>query len=121
MLGCVVVGEAGGADAGLVVQGCDFEAGVVCEDEEAWGGQRVGNGFEVGVALEGGGVFDWLGDALEIGEGVDGDAFCEGCGLELGELAGVGSRGVKNHDFKVHRAVVAASENWRACGGLRAR
>jgi len=95
MLGCIVIGEAGGADAGLVVEGGDFEAGVVGEDEEVEGGQRVGDGFEVGVALEGGGVFDGLGDLLEVGEGFDGDAFGVGCGLELGQLAWVGGGGVE--------------------------
>jgi hypothetical protein len=38
MFGWIVVGEAGGADAGLVVEGRDLEAGVVGEDEEARGG-----------------------------------------------------------------------------------
>jgi hypothetical protein len=45
VLGGVVVGEAGGADAGLVVEGGDFEAGVVGEDEKTWGGEGVGDGF----------------------------------------------------------------------------
>jgi hypothetical protein len=120
----VVVGEAGGADAGLLVEGGDFEAGVVGEDEEAAGGERVGDGFEVGVALEGGGVFEGLGDVLEAGEGENVDSGGAGAGGELGQLAGVGGGGVKNHDFKLHRVAleeVEASDKARACRGLRAR
>ena len=95
MLGCVVVGEAGGADAGTVVEGWDFEAGVVGENEEAGSGEGVGDGFEVGVALEGGGVFDGLGDLMEVGEGENFYAGDAGACGELGELAGVGGCGVE--------------------------
>ena len=80
----MVVGEAGGADAGLVVEGGHFEAGVVGKDEEIGGGEGVSDGLEVGVALEGRGVFDGLGDLLEVWESCDGDAFGEGGGPELG-------------------------------------
>lgn len=93
----VVVGETGGADAGLVVEGGDFKAGVVGEDEEAWSGEGVGDGFEVGVALEGGGVFDGLGDLAEVGEGEDLNSGGAGAGGELGQLAGVGGGGVEGH------------------------
>ena len=95
----IVVGEAGGADAGLVVEGWDFEAGVVCEDEQAGGGQRVGDGFEVGVALEGGSIFGRLGELFEIGEGENVNPGDAGAGGELGQLTGVGGGGVENHDF----------------------
>ena len=33
----MIVGVAGGADAGGSVEGVDFEAGVVCDDELRWG------------------------------------------------------------------------------------
>jgi len=98
MVDCIVVGEAGGADAGLVVEGWDFEAGVVGEDEEVGGGQGIGDGFEIGVALEGGGVFDGFGDLLEVGEGEDLDAGGAGAGGEFGQLAGVGGGGVEGHE-----------------------
>ena len=96
-----IVCEAGGADAGLVFEGGDFEAGVVGEDHEIRGGEGVGDGFEIRVALEGGGVFDGLGDLLEAGESFDGDIFGEGRGFELEQLAGVGGGGVEGHKGRV--------------------
>ena len=64
-----VVCEARAADAGLVVESGDFEAGVVGEDQKVRRGEGVGDGFQVGVALEGGGVFDGFGYVFEAGKG----------------------------------------------------
>ena len=66
----VVVGEAGGADAGCSVEGVHFEAGVVGYDDLAGGVVGVVEGFEAGVAFEGGFVFGWGGDLVEVGERV---------------------------------------------------
>ena len=71
---CMVVGVAGGADAGGSVEGVDFEAGVVGDDDLAGGVEGVGDGFDAGVAFEGGFVFCGGGDVGEVGEGFDGDA-----------------------------------------------
>ena len=60
----VVVGEAGGADAGGSVEGVDFEAGVVGDDDFAGGVVGVVDGFEAGVAFEGGLVFGGGGDLV---------------------------------------------------------
>jgi hypothetical protein len=49
----VVVGVAGGADAGGAVEGVDFEAGVVGDDDFVGGVVGVVDGFEAGVAFEG--------------------------------------------------------------------
>jgi len=64
----VVVGEAGGADAGRSVESVYFEAGVVGDDDLARGVAGVVDGFEAGVAFEGGFVFGWRGDFLYAGE-----------------------------------------------------
>ncbi len=53
----VVVGVTGGADAGGSVEGVDFEAGVVGDDDLAGGVVGVVEGFEAGVAFEGRFVF----------------------------------------------------------------
>ena len=82
----------------MVVEGWDFEAGVVGEYEEVGYGQRVGDRFEVGVVLKGGGVFEGLGDLMEVGEGEDLDAGGAGAGGEFDQLAGVGGGGVENHE-----------------------
>ena len=58
----LVVGVAGGADAGGSVEGVDFEAGVVGDDDLAGGVVGVVDGFEAGVAFEGGFVFGGGGD-----------------------------------------------------------
>src|SRR5260370_14347985 len=85
----VVVGEAGGADSGCAVEGVGFEAGVVGEDDLAGSVAGVVDGFEAGVAFEGGLVFVGGGDffyAREWGR-------CEVlrcCGGEIADLAGVG-------------------------------
>ena len=50
----MVVGVAGGADAGGSVEGVDFEAGVVGDDDLVGGVEGVVDGFEAGVAFEGG-------------------------------------------------------------------
>ena len=72
VVGCVgcggdgeVGGEAGAADAGGVVEGGDFEAGVVGEDEEVGGAEGVVDGFEAGVEFEGGFVLGRSGDGGE--------------------------------------------------------
>src|SRR5260370_1789785 len=69
----VVVGEAGGADAGGSVEGVDFEAGVVGDDDRAGGVAGVVDGFVAGVAFEGGFVFGWGLDLVEVGEWGEGD------------------------------------------------
>ena len=58
----LVFGEAGGADAGGSVEGVDFEAGVVGDDDFAGGVAGVVDGFVAGVAFEGGFVFVGGGD-----------------------------------------------------------
>lgn len=58
-------GVAGGADAGLAVEGVDFEAAVVGQTDHA-GLPGVVPGFEDGVALEGGLVFDRFGDGSAL-------------------------------------------------------
>jgi hypothetical protein len=60
----VVVGEAGGADPGSTVEGVDFEARVIGEDDLAGGVVGVVDGFEASVAFEGGFVFGGGGDFL---------------------------------------------------------
>ena len=55
----VVFGEAGGADAGCSVEGVDFEAGVVGDDDFAGGVAGVVDGLVAGIAFEGGLVFWW--------------------------------------------------------------
>jgi hypothetical protein len=70
-----IFGVAGGADAGCSVEGVDFEAGVVGEDEEAGCVCGVVEGLGARVGLEGGGVLGWGGDGGERGEGRDEDAF----------------------------------------------
>jgi hypothetical protein len=85
----VVVGEAGGADPGLTVEGVDFEAGVVGYDDLAGGVVGVVDGFEAGVAFEGGFVFGGGGDLFYAREWGERDVLrC--CGGEVAELAGVG-------------------------------
>ena len=71
----LVVGEAGGADAGRAVEGVDLEAGVVGDDDFAGSVVGVVDGFEAGVAFEGGFVFGWGGDLFEVGEWGDGDVW----------------------------------------------
>jgi hypothetical protein len=61
-----VVSVAGGADARLVGERGDFEAGVVGEDEQAGRRERVSAGLEFSVAHEGGRVFDGLRESGEI-------------------------------------------------------
>ena len=61
----LVGGEAGAADAGCAVEGGDFEAGVVGEDEEVGGAEGVVDGFEAGVEFEGGFVLGRSGDGGE--------------------------------------------------------
>ena len=68
----------------MAAEGVDFEAGVVGEDEQAGGEEGVGDGLELGVAHEGGGVFAGLGHGGEAGEGPDLDAGGAGAGGELG-------------------------------------
>ena len=79
---------AGGADTGGKVEGVDFEAGVVGQDDLAGCVGSVVEGLEAGVAGEGGLVFFWGGDVLEVGQGGEGDAGGGGGG-EVAELAGV--------------------------------
>ncbi len=57
----LVVGVAGGADAGCAVEGVYFEAGVVGYYDLVGKMLRVVDGFEAGVAFEGGLVFDGVG------------------------------------------------------------
>ncbi len=64
----VVVGVAGGADAGCSVESVDFEAGVVGDDDFVGGVVGVVDGLDAGVALEGGLVFGGGGDLFEAGE-----------------------------------------------------
>ena len=64
----VVFGVTGGADAGGSVEGVDFEAGVVGDDDLAGSVVGVVEGFQVSVAFEGGFVFGWGGDLVEVGE-----------------------------------------------------
>jgi hypothetical protein len=98
-----VVGEAGAAYAGTVVEGGELDAGVVAEDEVAGSEAGVSDGFEFGVAEEGGGVFDRLGHGGDAGKGEDGEAGGLGGGGELGELAGVGGGGVEGHRHRKGR------------------
>ncbi len=64
----LVFGVAGGADAGGSVEGVDFEAGVVGDDDLVGGVVGVVDGLEAGVAFEGGFVFGGGGDFFEVGE-----------------------------------------------------
>ena len=65
----MVFGEAGGADAGCSVEGVDFEAGVVGDDDLAGCVAGVVDGFEAGVAFEGGFVFGGGRDFFYAGSG----------------------------------------------------
>ena len=56
------------ADAGCSVEGVDFEAGVVGDDDFSGDVVGVVDGFEAGVACEGGFVFGWGGDFFQVGE-----------------------------------------------------
>jgi hypothetical protein len=74
-VGGIFAGVAGGEDAGGAVEGVDFEAGVVGEDEGAGReGFIGGEGFDGGVGFEGIAVFDGRGDfgvGGEVGDIVD--------------------------------------------------
>jgi len=70
-----VFGVAGGANAGSAVEGVDLEAGVVGKDDFAGGVEGVIDGFEPGVAFEGGFVFGGGGDLFYAGEGRKGDSW----------------------------------------------
>src|SRR5580704_4865483 len=85
----VVVGEAGGADPGGSVEGVDFEAGVVGEDDFTGCVVGVVACFFDGVALKGGLVFWWGGSFFQVGEWREGDVPRRGGG-EVAEFAGVG-------------------------------
>src|SRR5271156_1406862 len=92
----VVVGVAGGADAGCSVESVYFEAGVVGDDDFAGGAGGVVDGLEAGVAFEGGFVFGGGGDLFEAGERSQCDLLrCRGG--EVSELAGVGRGYVEIH------------------------
>jgi hypothetical protein len=92
-----VVGEAGGAYAGVATEGVDFEAGIVGEDEAVGGEEGVGAGLDLGIAHEGVGVFDGLGHFVDAGKFSQFAAFgVSGC-LELGELSDVGCCGIQSH------------------------
>ena len=85
----LVVGEAGGADAGGSVEGVYFEAGVVGDNDLAGGAAGVVDGFEAGVAFEGGFVFCGGGDFFYAREWGQYEVLrC--CGGEVAELAWVG-------------------------------
>jgi hypothetical protein len=89
-----VFGVAGGADAGCSIEGVDFEAGVVGDDDFAGSVMGVVDGFEAGVAFEGGFVFGGSGDFFYAGEWREGDVLrC--CGGEVAKLAGVGGGDVE--------------------------
>ena len=91
----VVVGVAGGADAGCSVEGVDFEAGVVGDDDFAGGVVGVVDGLEAGVAFEGGFVFG-VGRGFRSGPGSGVRVMCRrGGGGEVAELAGVGGGDVE--------------------------
>jgi hypothetical protein len=91
----VVVGVTGRADAGVAMEGVYFEAGVVGEDDVVGGVAGVEDGFETGVAFEGGLVFVGGGDLFEAGEGSDGYFVRDGG--EVSELAWVGRGDVESH------------------------
>ena len=65
----------GGVDAGLSVEGVDFESGVVGEAVEV-GGACVVGGLESGVGFEGVAVFGWFGDGGCVGEVGEGEELC---------------------------------------------
>jgi hypothetical protein len=83
-----IIGVACGADAGCSVEGVNFEAGVVGDDDFAGCAEGIVDGFEACVAFEGGLVFGWSGDLVEVWEWGEGDVM-GGCGGEVAELAGV--------------------------------
>jgi hypothetical protein len=94
----VVVGKAGGADAGMAVEGVDFEAGVVGYDDVAGCVAGVVDGLEAGVAFEGGLVFGGGGDLYEVGQWSEGDVARGSCG-KVSKLTGVGSGDMEDHWF----------------------
>ena len=89
------------------MEGVDFEAGVVGEDEEVGRLLGVEDGFKAGVAGEAGGVFVGREDEGEVGEREDLDVGGSGGGGELAEFAGVGGGGVEGD----HEGL---DEGWRS-------
>lgn len=90
-------GVAGGEDAGVTVQGVDFETGIVGQDEPGCGGwdwdglgEPLGEraGFFRGVTGEGGGVLDGAGRVRVIGQGATGQGGVEE-GLDFADLMAV--------------------------------
>jgi hypothetical protein len=92
-----VVSVAGGADTGFVVEGRDFEAGVIGEDERIGLTERVGAGLELGIAHEGGCVLNGLGDFFEAWKRKHADVLRARRGGELAELAWVGGSCIEGH------------------------
>jgi hypothetical protein len=95
-------GVAGAADSGCAVEGGDFEAGVVGEDEEAGYVQGVVDGLGAGVEFEGEFIFGRGGDGGDVGKWFDADGGSGfGSAGEVAELAGIGGGGVEEHGYRV--------------------
>jgi hypothetical protein len=102
----LVVGVAGGADAGGSVESVDFEAGVVGDDDLAAEVMGVVDGLDTGVAFEGEFVFRGRGDFMETWQRLEDDVLRCGSG-EVAELAGVGGGDVELHasDVELHASI----------------
>ena len=98
-VGCI----ASGTDAGSAIEGVDFEAGVVGEDELAGGETRVIDGFDSGVGEEGVAVFFGGWDVVGSGQRVNKDGVGVGGGAEVAELAltGCGCEKTESHEESV--------------------
>ena len=92
----MIFSVAGRTDAGCSVEGVDFEAGVVGDDDLAGCVTGVIDGLEAGIAFEGGLVFSWGRDLLYAGELREGDVLRCGSG-EVAKFAGVGGGDVECH------------------------
>ena len=88
-------GETGGANAGRSVEGVDFEAGVIGEDEVIRCETGVVDSLEGSVGPEGGAAFFRGGNGDQAGQRFDEDVVGSGGGGEVAELSFAGGGGVE--------------------------